>query len=110
MLQAADVDTDPPRPVLRIALVILTSVQMLFVITLSVFISAHANPRGDGMEFVAVGAAIMLLELPFTVPAFILAVWGRALGVAAGLAGFATFAYFIFWIQVYTELTARTAL
>lgn len=110
MPQAADVDTDQQNPVLRIALVILTSVQMLFVIALSVFISAHANPRGDGMEFVAVGAAIMLLELPFTVPAFILAVSGRALGVAAGLAGFATFAYLVFWIQVYTELTAKTSL
>lgn len=108
-MQAADTETDKPSSALRIALVLLTSVQMLFVIALSVFISAHANPRGDGMEFVAVGAAIMLLELPFTVPAFILAVKGRALGVAAGLAGFATFAYVVFALQVYAELTAKAA-
>ena len=67
------------------------------------------NPLGDGMEFVAVSAAIMLLEIPFTIPAFILAVRGKALGVAACLAGFATFAYVIFWIQVYAEMTAKGA-
>ena len=61
------------------------------------------------MEFVAVSAAIMLLEIPFTIPAFILAVRGKALGVAACLAGFATFAYVIFWMQVYAEMTAKSA-
>jgi hypothetical protein len=98
-----------PNRFLRIGLVVLTAAQMMFIVFLTVFIIRHMNPKGDGMEFVAVSAAIMLLEIPFTIPAFILAVKGRALGVAACLAGFATFAYVIFWVQVYAEITAKTA-
>ena len=94
---------------LRGVLLALTTAQMLFIVVLTVFIIRHMNPLGDGMEFVAVSAAIMLLEIPFTIPAFILAVRGKALGVAACLAGFATFAYVIFWIQVYAEMTVSSA-
>ena len=94
---------------LRAALLALTAAQMMFIVFLTVFIIRHMNPMGDGMEFVAVSAAIMLLEIPFTVPAFILAVRGKALGVAAALAGFATFAYVIFWIQVYAEVTVKAS-
>jgi hypothetical protein len=88
---------------------LLTAAQMLFIVFLTVFIVRHVNPFGDGMEFAAVSAAIMLLEIPFTIPAFILAVRGRALGIAACLAGFATFAYVVFWIQVYAEMTAKAS-
>jgi hypothetical protein len=101
--------TPTPSSALRIFLLLLTAAQMMFIVFLTVFIIRHMNPKGDGMEFVAVSAAIMLLEIPFTIPAFILAVRGRALGVAVGLAGFATFAYVIFWIQVYAEMTAKGA-
>lgn len=93
----------------RLLLLLLTAAQMLFIVFLTVFIARHMNPRGDGMEFVAVSAAILLLEIPFTIPAFILAVRGKALGVAACLAGFASFAYVIFWIQVYAEMTAKAS-
>ena len=99
-----------PNSFLRVALLVLTTAQMMFIVLLTVFIIRHMNPQGDGMEFVAVSAAIMLLEVPFTIPAFILAVRGKALGVAACLAGFATFAYVIFWIQVYAEMTGATVL
>jgi hypothetical protein len=91
----------------RLFLLLLTTAQMLFIIFLTAFIVRNMNPGGDGMEFVAVSAAIMLLEMPFTIPAFILAVRGKALGIAACLAGFASFAYVIFWIQVYAEMAAK---
>jgi hypothetical protein len=94
---------------LRIVLVLLTLAQMVFVVVLTLFVIRHVTPLGDGMEFVAVSAAILLLEVPFTIPAFILAVRGQALGVAACLAGFATFAYVIFWVQVCAEVAAKSA-
>lgn len=97
------------RSVLRLALLLLTTGQMLFIVLLTVFIIRHTNPQGDGVEFVAVSAAIILLEIPFTIPAFILAVRGKALAIAGCLAGFATFAYVIFWIQVYAEMTAKAS-
>jgi hypothetical protein len=99
----------PPGSVLRIVLLLLTLAQMMFVVGLTLFVIRHVTPLGDGMEFVAVSAAILLLEVPFTIPAFILAVRGQALGIAACLAGFATFAYVIFWVQVYAELAAKAA-
>lgn len=109
MSDAAVQDMPTPNATLRIAVLLLTAAQMMFIVVLTMFIIRHMNPLGDGVEFVVVSAAIMLLEIPFTVPAFILAVKGKALGVAACLAGFATFAYVIFWIQVYAEMTAKTA-
>lgn len=106
-----DADQQPAATgsALRMFLLLLTTAQMLFIVALTVFVIRHMNPKGDGMEFVAVSAAIMLLEIPFTIPAFILAARSKALGVAACLAGFATFAYLIFWIQVYAEMTANSA-
>lgn len=109
MSDAAVQNTPPPNSSLRTILLLLTAAQMMFIVVLTVFIVRHMNPLGDGMEFVVVSAAIMLLEIPFTIPAFILALKGKALGVAACLAGFATFAYVIFWIQVYAEITAKSA-
>jgi hypothetical protein len=113
---AAIKETPAPRAekpagssVLRLFLLLLTAAQMLFIVFLTVFIARRMNPTGDGMEFVAVSAAIVLLEIPFTIPAFILAVRDKALGVAACLAGFASFAYVIFWIQVYAEMTAKAS-
>jgi cation transport ATPase len=105
----ANKETSAHGSVLRVVLLLLTLGQMVFVVALTVFIIRHMNPLGDGMEFVAVSAAIMLLEVPFTIPAFVLAVRGKALGVAACLAGFATFAYVIFWVQVYAEVAAKSA-
>jgi hypothetical protein len=101
--------TSARGPALRIVLLLLTLAQMVFVVALTVFVIRHVTPLGDGMEFVAVSAAILLLEVPFTIPAFILAVRGQALGIAACLAGFSTFAYVIFWVQVYAEVAAKPA-
>jgi hypothetical protein len=46
----------------------------------------------------------MLIFLPFTMPAFILARHGRWLVLAAGLAALAAIAYFAFWLETVSEL------
>ena len=76
----------------------------LFLIFLTVFLFNHANPKGDGMEMVAVGAAFMFIFLPLSLPAFVLSKEGRALVIAAILAGLASFAYFAFWLEILDEL------
>lgn len=96
--------------VLRFALLLLTTAHMIFIVLMTVFMIAGMDRHSDGIGFVAVSAAIMLLEMPFTIPAFILAVRGKALGLAACLAGFATFAYVAFWIQVSAEIAERATL
>jgi hypothetical protein len=91
----------------RLLLLVVTTLQMAFIVVLTVFIIRGVSHFGDGKEYIAVSIAIMLLEIPFTIPAFILAFRGKALGIAACLAGFATFAYVIFWVQLYAEVTTR---
>jgi hypothetical protein len=46
----------------------------------------------------------MLIFLPFTLPALILARNGRWLVLAAGLAALAAFAYFGLWLEILSEM------
>jgi hypothetical protein len=55
---------------LRTSVLLAVAAQSLF---LTVFLFNHADPKGDGMEMVASGAAFMLIFLPLSLPAFILA-------------------------------------
>jgi hypothetical protein len=89
---------------LRLSVLSTVTVHCLFLLFLTVFLFNHANPKGDGMEMVAVGAAFMFIFLPFSLPAFVLSKEGRALVVAAILAGLASFAYFAFWLEILDEL------
>jgi hypothetical protein len=84
------------------------AVQCLFLVFLTVFLFNHANPKGDGMEMVGVGGAFMLIFLPFSLPAFILAKEGRLVW-AALLAALAAFLYFAFWFQILDELGIQPA-
>jgi hypothetical protein len=56
------------------------------------------------MEMVAVGAAMMFIFFPLSLPAFAFAKQGRYLIVAAVLAGFAAILFFLFWLQILDEL------
>ena len=49
-------------------------------------------------------AAFMFIFLPLSLPAFVLAKDGRALIIAAILAGLASVAYFAFWLEILDEL------
>lgn len=89
---------------LRASVLFAVTVHCLLLIFLPVFPFNHANPKGDGMEMVAVGAAFMFIFLPLSLPAFVLAKEGRALIVATILAGLASFAYFAFWLEILDEL------
>jgi hypothetical protein len=58
---------------LRTSVLLAVAAQSLFLVFLTVFLFNHADPKGDGMEMVASGAAFMLIFLPLSLPAFILA-------------------------------------
>jgi hypothetical protein len=89
---------------LRLSVLFACAMEAAFIVFLTVFLFQHSNPRGDGMEMVGVGFAFMLIFLPFTLPAFILARHGRWLVFAAGLAALAAVAYFAFWLETVSEL------
>ncbi|MBK5198862.1 MAG: hypothetical protein JJE37_11370 [Methyloceanibacter sp.] len=94
---------------LRASVLFAVAAQSLFLVFLTVFLVNHANPKGDGMEMVASGAAFMFIFLPLSLPAFLLAKEGRHLVVAACLAGLAAFAYFAFWFEILAELGIQKA-
>ena len=89
---------------LRLSVLLVCAIEAAFIVFLTVFLFQHADPHGDGMEMVGVGFAFMLIFLPFTLPAFILARHGRSLVLAAGLAALAAVAYFAFWLETVSEL------
>ncbi len=89
---------------LRASVLLVVAAQSLFLVFLNVFLFNHANPKGDGMEMVGVGAAFMFIFLPLSLPAFMLAKESRYLVIAAVLAGLAAFAYFALWLEMLEEL------
>jgi hypothetical protein len=79
---------------LRASVLFAVAVEFAFVVFLTVFLSKHADPEGDGMEMVGASAAFVLIFLPFSLPALLLATNGRFLMLAAILAGVAAILYF----------------
>jgi hypothetical protein len=89
---------------LRLGVLFACAIEAAFVVFLAVFLFQHSDPRGDGMEMVGVGFAFMLIFLPLTFPAFILARYGHRLVLAAVLSALAAVAYFVFWLETLSEL------
>ena len=56
------------------------------------------------MEMVGLSAAFMLIFLPLTLPAWILAKQSRFLVTAAFFAEFAAILYFLLWLELLDEL------
>jgi hypothetical protein len=94
---------------LRTSVLFAIAVQSLYIVFLTVFVFNHANPKGDGMEMVVVSATFMLIFLPFSLPAYLLAKSWRWLIFAAILAGIATVLYFLFWLEILDELHIQPA-
>jgi hypothetical protein len=80
------------------------ALEAAFIVFLAVFLFEYADPRRDGVEMAGVGFAFMLIFLPLTLPAFILARYRRWPVTAAGLEGLAAIAYFALWLELVSEL------
>ena len=70
---------------LRASILLTVAAEFAFIVFLTVFLFRHADPMGDGMEMVGASAAFMLIFLPFSLPALILAKESRYLVLAASL-------------------------
>ena len=90
----------------RLRMIVLSMVyaEIAFLVFLGVFLWRQANPKGDGMEMVGLGAAFMLIYLPFTLPAWLLANRGQFLIAAAVLAVIAAILYGLLWLELLIEL------
>jgi hypothetical protein len=89
---------------LRLSVLLTCAIEAAFIVFLTVFLFQHSNPHGDGMEMAGVGFAFILIFLPFTLPAFILARHRRWLVLAAGLAAIAAVGYFALWLELVSEM------
>jgi len=94
---------------LKASVLFAVAVESLFTLFLTVFLFNHADPKGDGMEMVASSAAFMLIFLPLSLPAYLLAKNGRFLILAALLAGLAAILYFLLWLEILDELGIQAA-
>jgi hypothetical protein len=92
-----------------LSVLLVAAAEIGFLVFLTVFLWKHANPKGDGMEMVGVGAAFMFVFLPFTLPALMLAKERRHLAVAACVAAFAAVLYFALWFELLAELGLQEA-
>jgi hypothetical protein len=101
--------TGPGNRRLRASVLLAVAVEIAFLVFLTRFLWRHADPKGDGMEMVGVGTAIMFVFLPFTLPALVLAKESRYLLLAAFLAGLAAFLYFALWLEMLDELHLQPA-
>jgi hypothetical protein len=101
--------TGPGNRKLRASILLTVAAEFAFIVFLTVFLFRHADPMGDGMEMVGASAAFMLIFLPFSLPALILAKESRYLVLAAVLAGVAAFLYFALWLEMLDELHLQPA-
>jgi hypothetical protein len=89
----------------------LAAAETLFWLYTFSYINRHANPMGDGMEWLA-AVPMTIIFLALVLPTLILGVigWWYALAaqIAAGLAALAALADVIVWTQIHGELTHRT--
>jgi len=109
-IKAADGGADRSRAtLLRTLILVGVGVQVLIWLYLFVFIAQHANPKGDGMEWVAVVPATLVLAVG-AVPALVLLVNRRwlALGVLFAAVGIILNAgFFIEIAREFAESAAR---
>ena len=101
--KARDVREEKNISALRVAVFIVAGVQALLPLGLIVFIARHADPRGDGMEWVGVFPALILAAL-FAIPPLIWSVHNRrlTLGLLVAIAG--ALVNLIFYMEVASEL------
>jgi hypothetical protein len=96
----------PQRDHVRLAATAVAAAEIVFWLYAFFYISRHANPFGDGVEWAAM-APLTGVALFLAFPALVLGPFARAAWIAAGLAAAAAVADLVIWTQVLGEFAAR---
>jgi hypothetical protein len=91
------------RSWLRVAAFAVAAASALFWAYGIYYLIANANPRGGGMELVAI-VPMTVIFAALTIPAVNLARRNRRLGLAVGLAAVSLVANLLLWRQILSEL------
>jgi hypothetical protein len=102
----------PPAPIVphrspaRIVVLAAAIAQALFLLYTWWYVPAHANPKGDGMELVAL-VPLTIIFLVFVLPALTMGIGGRGLRVAVVLLLIGGIANFLLWTEILSEFASH---
>src|SRR5436305_14801004 len=96
----------PQREHVRLAAMGMAAAEIVFWLYAFSYISRHANPLGDGLEWAAM-APLTIVTLCLAFPALVLSQFARAAWIAAGLALAAALADAVIWMQLLGEFGAK---
>jgi heme/copper-type cytochrome/quinol oxidase subunit 1 len=96
----------PQRQHVRLAALAVAIADIVFWLYAFSYISRHANPLGDGMEWAAM-VPLTIIALCLAFPALVLSPFLRAAWIAVGLAFAAAIADIVVWTQVLGEFATK---
>jgi hypothetical protein len=96
----------PRREHVRATAMVLAAAEIVFWLYAFFYISRHANPLGDGLEWAAM-VPLTIAALCLAFPALVLSPFPRAVWIAAGLAIAAALADIVIWAQVLGAFAAK---
>jgi hypothetical protein len=96
----------PSRDHVRIAAILIAAADLVFWLYAFSYISRHANPLGDGLEWAAM-MPLTAIALGLAFPALILSPFRRAAWIAAALGIAAAAANVVVWMQILGEFVGK---
>ena len=91
---------------LRVAALVGAAAEVVFWLYAFFYISRHANPLGQGLEWTAM-APLTIVALCLAFPALVLSPFRRAAWISAGLVLAAAIADAVIWTQILSELAEK---
>ena len=96
----------PQREHVRLAAMGMAAAEIVFWLYAFSYISRHANPLGDGLEWAAM-VPLTIVALCLAFPALVLSPFRRAAWISAGLAVTAALADIIIWTTILGEFAGK---
>ena len=96
----------PQREHVRLAAMGMAAAEIVFWLYAFSYISRHANPLGDGLEWAAM-VPLTFIALCLAFPALVLSPFRRAAWISAGLAVTAALADIVIWTQILGEFAGK---
>jgi hypothetical protein len=98
----------PQREHVRLAAMGMAAAEIVFWLYAFSYISRHANPLGDGLEWAAM-VPLTIVTLCLAFPALVFSPFARAAWIAAGMALAGALADAVIWMQVLGEFASKAA-
>jgi hypothetical protein len=91
----------------RLTAMVMAAAEIVFWLYAFFYISRHANPLGDGLEWAAM-VPLTAIALCLAFPALVLSPFRRAAWISVGLAILAALADLVVWMQILGEFARKS--